>query len=284
MLATGVGHLYAGAPGRAAVMWLASRVVQLPLLALVLMWPNRLGLGAFVVGWATMQGGLAADAARTTGRSTPTRWSRWFNRIDVCAVAALCVFAADVAWTAAVSTRIAKRLVVRTNAMAPTLVAGDHVFVAASRHQSMIRRGQLVAYRIWDTPFIKRVVAGPGDTIAMAHGVLQINGRAVNEPYAAHAGEDEVTDGRFAWQERYRERIGVNGNPPTLATWGPLVTPSHAYFVLGDARGQSVDSRYDGFIPDTAISGVPRVVFFSWDPAARRVRWPRIGTNVSGRP
>jgi signal peptidase I len=56
--------------------------------------------------------------------------------------------------------------------------------------------------------------------------------------------------------------------------------PPHAFFLLGDNRGESVDSRYHGFVADSAIVERPVMLFFSRDPATGHVRWTRIGWAI----
>src|SRR2546427_158968 len=74
---------------------------------------------------------------------------------------------------------------------------------------------------------------------------------------------------------------------PTRDTWGPLVVPRDKYFVLGDNRDNSLDSRYWGFVDATAVKGRPLVVYFSYDREARDafpwlkdIRWSRLGALI----
>ncbi|MEX0936080.1 MAG: signal peptidase I, partial [Gemmatimonadota bacterium] len=71
---------------------------------------------------------------------------------------------------------------------------------------------------------------------------------------------------------------------PTRDNWGPLIVPEHRYFVLGDNRDNSEDSRYWGFVRREAIEGRPWFVYYSTEPrrtgalsVLRDVRWGRIG-------
>jgi signal peptidase I len=97
-------------------------------------------------------------------------------------------------------------------------------------------------------------------------------------------GEGESGDRRFAWQRPF-EADSVRGAQmpayaPTVATWGPIVVPRAEYFLLGDNRGESIDSRYTGFVPDSEIVQRPVVIFFSRDPVTGHLRWGRIGERI----
>jgi len=77
------------------------------------------------------------------------------------------------------------------------------------------------------------------------------------------------------------------GDHPSRNNWGPLIVPADSYFVLGDNRDNSLDSRYWGFVPDSLLRGRPMVVYYSYAPdSARRmawltaVRWSRLGVRV----
>lgn len=134
--------------------------------------------------------------------------------------------------------------------------------------------------------YVKRIVAGPGDTIAMRGGTVLRNGRPVEEPYAKHvrAWEDRASD-RFRWQRARLVPSGSSGAGyrPTRDSWGPLAVPPDSFFVMGDNRDESEDSRYWGFVPREAIEGRPIVIYYSYDRAGEAaapwftdVRWHRL--------
>jgi signal peptidase I len=79
----------------------------------------------------------------------------------------------------------------------------------------------------------------------------------------------------------------VRRQHPTRDNWGPLVVPQGKYFVLGDNRDNSSDSRYWGFVDESAIKGRPLVVYFSYDreahdplPWLTDIRWHRLGAMI----
>jgi signal peptidase I len=144
---------------------------------------------------------------------------------------------------------------------------------------------------------IKRLAGLPGDTLAMRNGVLYVNGRARDEQYVLHTapGSDPTYDA-FDWQLPFVARTAIAApvparrDPivhPSRDNWGPLTVPTGHYFVLGDNRDNSLDSRFWGFVPDSLLRGRPLVVYYSYAPdsAARfpwvtRVRWTRLGSRV----
>jgi signal peptidase I len=126
--------------------------------------------------------------------------------------------------------------------MAPTLRAGDVVLVdQRSLDVSDLHRGDLVTF---DNPqtseeSLKRVVALPGDTIATIDAVLHVNGEPVREPYV------DFSD----WEGIFNARVEV---------------PAGSVFLLGDNRGNSVDSRDFGAVPVERLDG--RVLVRLWPP------------------
>jgi signal peptidase I len=113
---------------------------------------------------------------------------------------------------------------------------------------------------------VKRVVAVPGDRIRLQNGVVVINGQKQNEPFAIFEG---------VYQDNFRDQLPsrLYTDPGVDTHWwiqmrsevkdGELVVPPNLYFVLGDNRNHSRDSRYWGFVPRANIVGLPFVIYFS---------------------
>ena len=139
------------------------------------------------------------------------------------------------------------------------------------------------------TNYVKRIIGLPGDTLRMRHGRLFLNRLPLREPYLKPASTlPDASSVRFAWQRRF---LTGPGHPsryaPTRNTWGPLVVPSEHYFVMGDNRSNSEDSRYWGFVPRDAIKGRPMLVYYSYDREDEgllvwltKIRWGRFLRGV----
>lgn len=137
--------------------------------------------------------------------------------------------------------------------------------------------------------FVKRLVGLPGDVLEMRSGILWRNGAEHAEPYAQRSLPlREPSSDEFRWQRDYLAAdAGARGYNPTRNDWGPLSVPSQHYFVLGDNRDNSLDSRYWGFVPDSLLRGSPIFVYYSYEPDSgkpfdwlRRVRWQRLGDVI----
>ena len=122
---------------------------------------------------------------------------------------------------------------------------------------------------------VKRVVGIPGDTLEIVNKQLFINGKKADEPYVRHI--DQRTIPRFTFNEYFRiywdgEFMGSRDN------FGPIVVPAESFFVMGDNRENSEDSRYWGFLPREYVTGTPFAVFFS--RGSGKMRWDRIFTII----
>jgi signal peptidase I len=184
--------------------------------------------------------------------------------------------------------------------MEGTLLAGDFLLVNKLVYGAEVpivgtrvprvrdpRRGDVVVFQ-WPRDrsknFVKRVVGGPGDTLVMREGILFVNGTLQQERFAHHLRVRDRYEADFGWQSTYLARKVLDYRP-TRDNWGPLVVPSANYFVLGDNRENSLDSRYWGFVPDSLIRGQPLVVYYSFNSEdatgfLNRVRWRRMGSLV----
>lgn len=189
-----------------------------------------------------------------------------------------------------------------SGSMEGTLMTGDVMFVNKAGFGAEIpftrfhvpalrepRRGEILVFRSvegkWDV--VKRMVGMPGDTVAMRDGRLIRNGTPVIEPYAVHARPNRSETRRERrLMSKWQAPFYVGGDSaylPDVQNWGPLVVPAGHYFMLGDNRDDSRDSRYWGFLPRRNVVGTPSLVYFSYDPASARsmpaltaIRWNRI--------
>jgi signal peptidase I len=166
-----------------------------------------------------------------------------------------------------------------SQSMEPTLLVGDFLLVnkqigleAPPRvfaPTSSIRRGDLIVFHYPVDPtmhLVKRVIGLPGDRVRLHGGRAYINGQALDEPYAVFRG---------ASTDSYRDEFprmesadpGVESQwwiqMRSLVTGGELRVPADSYFVLGDNRDDSEDSRYWGFVPREDIVGKPFLIYFS---------------------
>ncbi len=175
-----------------------------------------------------------------------------------------------------------------SSSMVPTLQVGDCVLVSKpdfapragggpwSRAERLflppadVRRGDLVVFRFPPDPshdLVKRIVALPGERLRLHDGRVFINDRLLPEDYALYApAQPEVFRDEFP---NLRE-ADPNVNPHwwlalrrSLSDNGELTVPAEAYFVLGDNRNNSEDSRYWGFVPRRMIVGRPLLVYFA---------------------
>ncbi len=141
---------------------------------------------------------------------------------------------------------------------------------------------------------VKRIVGMPGDTLLMRHGELRVNGVVGPIRNRDYRLSDTVADQPqplFEWQhsiELNGSRFGAPVRAPSVHEWGPLVVPAGTYFMMGDNRDNSVDSRYYGPVPRSNVFGKPMFVYYSYDPeggldyfrAATEIRWRRLGTWI----
>lgn len=140
------------------------------------------------------------------------------------------------------------------------------------------------------TNYVKRVVGVPGDTLSMVSGRLYVNGRPAEEPYVKNGVRSrDLRSADFDWQRSHLAQHGRRVRPyrPTRDNWGPIVVPPDSYFVMGDNRDNSQDSRYWGYVPAEAIKGKPLLIYYSYDrrklsdvPWLTEIRWDRLFTTV----
>ncbi len=224
-----------------------------------------------------------------------------------------------------------------SGSMIPSLLVGDWLFVNKLVYGPHLpftkvvlpgyaepKRGEVV---VFESPYqadeaargldpqptlVKRLVGLPGDTLHMRGGLLHVNGVPQPQGFAAErnprggasggSSPDERSE-LFAWQAEYglpASRFGAAPAAPTHDHWGPVVVPPRRFFMLGDNRYCSKDSRYWGLVPRDNLRGRPIFVYYSYRPGADEngpsecdpersekplpfltdVRWGRIGPLI----
>ena len=179
-----------------------------------------------------------------------------------------------------------------SQSMEPTLLVGDFLLVdkEVSRDPfpsvlaptSEIHRGDLIVFHYPVEPslhLVKRVIGVPGDHVRLQEGHVLINGHPIAEPYAVF---------RPSVPDTYRDDFprmsstvpGIDSHwwiqMRKLVSDGELTVPPNDFFVLGDNRNDSEDSRYWGFVPRDAIVGKPFLIYFSLRDLDRQSNEPQI--------
>jgi signal peptidase I len=172
-----------------------------------------------------------------------------------------------------------------TGSMENNLLIGDHLLVnkfvfgpsAGALERTLlperaIRRGDVIVFKFPDDPerdFIKRVIGLPGETLEVKEKRVYINGKRLDEPYVhyleppqAPSALSEVT--AFDLRERY----------------GPKTIPPDHYFVMGDNRDNSQDSRYWGFLPASYVKGRALMIYWSYESETEDYQQTGFGSIV----
>jgi len=166
-----------------------------------------------------------------------------------------------------------------SGSMIPTLLVGDHILVNKFIYGTKIPfsdrrvllfkkpgRGDIIVFKYPEDrsrDFIKRVIAVEGDMIESRNKTVYVNGKPMEEPYAQHT-----------------DRSIRPGGPEPRDNFGPYIVPKGKYFMMGDNRDQSYDSRYWGYVDMGDIRGKALILYWSWDGKKKWPRLERIGRLV----
>jgi signal peptidase I len=171
-----------------------------------------------------------------------------------------------------------------TGSMENNLLIGDHLIVNKMIFSPTltglergvlprrdIRRGDVIVFKYPEDPerdFIKRVIGLPGDRLELRRKKIYINDKPIEEPYVRFLEPPPAEDAARSDDLR--------------AWYGPVTVPEHQYFMMGDNRDNSQDSRYWGFLPETYIKGKALFIYFSFEENGSLsnmftdIRWGRI--------
>ena len=167
-----------------------------------------------------------------------------------------------------IRTFVVQAFKIPTGSMEQNLLIGDHLLVnkfvlsptATGAERSIlpftsIKRGDVIVFKYPEDPerdFIKRVIGLPGDVVEVRHKRVYIDGRPLDEPYVYYLRPPSDVASPFGVAD-LREQ------------YGPVTVPPSEYFVMGDNRDNSQDSRYWGFLPRDLVKGRALVIYWSYE-------------------
>ena len=195
-------------------------------------------------------GGEGDTEGRSKGRRKPRQVAvEWLVVVVVALVAALLV-----------KTFAIQAFYIPSGSMEPTLMRGDRVLVnKLSYDLHAVHNGDVVVFRrppkdnSTDNDLIKRVIAGPGQSLSVSNCRVYVNGKQEPQPYLPKG-----------WQDPSSEYCTLWDIPGMLQLPNPYRVPAGTYFVMGDNRKDSDDSRYWGPVPASYLVG--RAFVRIWPP------------------
>lgn len=209
----------------------------------------------------------APAAEEKRGRDPRSGWMTSLQSLAVTVVIAVFVI-----------TFLVQAFQIPSESMQNTLLIGDYLLVdkVVYGHDGLwgpllpyrdVQRGDIIVFRYPVHPvqhFVKRVVGVPGDRIRLEGRRLQVNGRPIEEDYAVYSARGSRGE-RFPALDSPASHIDAEWwhEMPRLVEDGELIVPEGRYFVLGDNRDQSLDSRYWGFVPRENVIGRPLLIYYS---------------------
>jgi signal peptidase I len=174
---------------------------------------------------------------------------------------------------------VVQAFVIPSGSMEDTLAIGDRILVNrfvygtkipfTERRVLTVRqpaRGDVVVFEFPEDrskDFIKRVIGLPGDQIQIVNKKVYVNGDIYGNPHEIHKDNDLVP-----------RAFGPRDNT------GVITVPADSYFVMGDNRDRSYDSRFWGFVKKADLKGLAFIKYWSWDSEGRRVRWMNLGRLI----
>jgi signal peptidase I len=178
-----------------------------------------------------------------------------------------------------------------TGSMANTVIPGDYL-VVRKRSFGEVQRGDLIVFRYPEdlsTYFLSRVTGLPGETLEVRGKIVYINDQPLMEQRVTVKPDDlfeseylEELSSEGIGNYRVFYQAGDDSVPQDDPARGPFQMPADHYFVMGDNRDNSLDSRYRGAIPKDLIFGKAFMIYWSQNNRAsnERIRWDRVFTRI----
>ena len=178
-----------------------------------------------------------------------------------------------------IRTYLVQAFKIPSGSMEDTLAIGDHLLVNKFIYGTRFpfsdkrlltlrdpRRGDVIVFEYPEDPskdFIKRVIGTPGDVVEGKDKKVYVNGKPYENPHEIHKEKDIIPK---------------EMNPRD--TFGPVKVPPNSYFMMGDNRDRSYDSRFWGFVSRDKIKGLAFIKYWSWDKDRFRPRFGNIGRLI----
>ncbi len=230
----------------------------------------------------------AYDSAETMNESG----SRFFHQNRTIVLFMMVMFALQsIPFSNIIKENIVEAFKMPSGSMYPTMKIGDHFFLGkSSRFFVSPQRGDIVVFPYPVDPgknFVKRVIGLGGDKIQFVKGELYINEQQIpSQKLDVQEEEGHLRLNTIGPPTVYEERIGDATyrvqylHDKSSINGGPWLVPQDSVFVLGDNRDNSQDSRIWGPVKRDGIKGKAIKIYWSWDRAAAKVRWERIGQII----
>lgn len=178
-----------------------------------------------------------------------------------------------------IRTFVVQAFKIPSGSMEDTLAIGDHILVSKFIYGTKIpfttsrllkirdpRRGDVIVFEYPEDPskdFIKRLIGTPGDTVQVINKKVYVNGKLYENPHEVHKENDIIPK-----EQNPRDNTDL------------ITVPANSYFVMGDNRDRSYDSRFWKFVRNDQIKGLAFIKYWSWDKEKFGVRWKNIGKLI----
>lgn len=275
LICPGLGQQYAGNIVRGIVLYSSLIVISWLSAILFMMIGSRISIILFAVPVAGFLF-VALDAYRLAESKPKDYIKRWFNKTEVYAgIFLLLLVTVNPLMDLIVGSTIVRAFAVYSDSMAPAILKHDLLLVNKLAYKaSRPKRGDIALIvfdkkkksgvtKVIDDELVRRVIAVPGDTVEVRGKEVLVNGQKLQEPYAF-----------------YDTAVVAMGNSAEENKIGPVKVPDGQYFVLGDNRNYSIDSRILGFIEEKKVGGKITKIFWSWNFDDNSIKWERTGMAV----
>lgn len=175
-----------------------------------------------------------------------------------------------------IRTFVVQAFKIPSGSMLETLQIGDHILVSKFIYGTRLpftetsilpvrepQRGDIIVFKYpmdKKRDFIKRLIGLPGDKVVIKNKIVYVNGEALKDDYVVHRDENII--------------------PGERDNFGPVTVPEGSYFVMGDNRDGSFDSRFWGYVQKEEVIGKALIIYWSWDREKTKPRMGRFGMIV----